>query len=272
MRNSKLFIVSIFIIASILLVLDLPGKLNFHSLKLPFVSKNSKIANFSYDPSNINFNIGNIKIHKDLSFKLGLDLQGGTQLVYRVNMKDVKVSERKDAFESARNVIERRINLLGVSEPSIQTIKLGDDYRIIVELPGMSNVSDAINLIGQTAVLTFWEGGKDKSVNQPSDYLSSALGQIVGGKAVKTSLTGKDLQKASVVFDRTTGKPQVQLQFTGQGGKYFADITKRNIGKVVAIVLDSQVVSAPVVQAEIANGTAVITGSFTPEVANKFYS
>src|SRR3989344_4764867 len=150
MRNSKIFIACISIVTIILMMLDLPGKLDLRSVKVPFIEKNKLVANFVFDPSNINVNIGNIKIHKDLSFKLGLDLQGGTQLIYRVNMKDVKSSERKDAFESA------------------------------------------INLIGQTAVLTFWEGGQGKSESPESDYFGYTLGQIVGGKAIKTNLTGKD--------------------------------------------------------------------------------
>jgi preprotein translocase subunit SecD len=133
----------------------------------------------------------------------------------------------------------------------------------------MSNVSQAIGLIGQTAQLTFWEGGKEKPMKAPvnNDIFLYTLSQAVGANPVATKLTGKDLQKAAVVFDSTTGKPQVQIQFTGQGAKYFDDITKRNIGKVVAIALDNQIISAPVVQTEIANGTAVITGSFTPDVA-----
>lgn len=268
MKNPKVFIVIISIVSVILLLLNIPGKLDFRSIKFPFVEKSKNIANFVFDPANINFSIGGINIHKDLSYKLGLDLQGGTQLTYRVDMKGIKKDAQQDAFESARDVIERRINYLGVSEPTIQTIKLGNDYRIVVDLPGMSNVSQAIDLIGQTAQLTFWEGSKEGVSKIPKgDLFLTTMGQLVGSYPMPTKLTGKDLQKAAVVFDKTTGKPQVQIQFTGQGGKYFDEITKRNIGKVVAIALDNQIVSAPVVQAEIVNGTAVISGSFTPDVA-----
>jgi preprotein translocase subunit SecD len=268
MKNPKIFIIIISIVSLALLLLNIPGKLDLRSVKFPFVEKSKNVANFVFDPANINFNIGAIKIHKDLSYKLGLDLQGGTQLTYKVDMKGIKKDAQQDAFESARDVIERRINYLGVSEPTIQTIRIGNDYRIVVDLPGMSNVSQAINLIGQTAQLTFWEGGKEKTSKIPQgDLFLSTLGQLIGAYPIPTNLTGKDLQKATVVFDKTTGKPQVQIQFTGQGAKYFDEITKRNIGKVVAIALDNQIVSAPVVQAEIANGTAVISGTFTPDVA-----
>lgn len=268
MKNSKIFIAVISVISLVLLLLNIPGKLDLRSVKFPFVEKSKNVANFVFDPANINLNFGGINIHKDLSYKLGLDLQGGTQLTYRVDMKGIKKEAQQDAFESARNIIERRINYLGVSEPTIQTIKLGGDYRIVVDLPGLSNVSQAIDLIGQTAQLTFWEGGKGKAPSTPQgDILLYQLGQFLGAPPIATQLTGQDLQKATVVFDKTTGKPQVQIQFTSHGAKLFDEITKRNIGKVVAIALDNQVISAPVVQTEIANGTAVISGSFTSDQA-----
>lgn len=268
MRKPKVFIIAIFIIGAILLVLDLPGKIDLRSVNIPFVEKNKKIADFVFDPTNINLNISGFTIQKDLSYKLGLDLQGGTQLTYNVIMKDVPLAQQQDAFESARDVIERRINYLGVSEPTIQTLKIGNDHRMVVDLPGMSNVSQAISLIGQTAQLTFWEGGKDKAeTTEQMDPLIFTLTQLLGTTPVPTQLTGKDLQKATVVFDQTSGQPQVQIQFTPQGTKFFADITKRNLGKPVAIALDNSVISAPIVQSEIANGTAVITGDFTPDVA-----
>lgn len=270
MKRSKVFIIIIFVVAAILLVMDLPGKIDFNSVKFPFVKEPKKVADFTFDPTKINIGAGSFSLQKDISYRLGLDLQGGTRLVYRVNMQDIKPDERQDAFESARNIIERRINFLGVSEPSIQTLKVGDEYRIVVELPGMSNVSQAISLIGQTAQLSFWEGGPDDPQATPpsGDLLKLGLIQVLSNSnPVKTPLTGKDLQRATVVFDQTSGQPQVQLKFSDQGGKYFADITKRNVGKIVAIALDDQIVSAPVVQTEIVNGTAVISGTFTPEIA-----
>lgn len=268
MQKPKVFITILFIATVALLILSLPGKIDFRSVKVPFIENNKEIANFVFDPANINFRIGNFQFQRDLSYKLGLDLQGGTQLTYRVDMSDVKKDAQQDAFESARDVIDRRINYLGVSEPSIQTVKIGNEFRIVVDLPGMSNVSQAISLIGQTAQLTFWEGGRGKPQPvDPNNPLLGTLGQLLGADPIPTQLTGKDLQKATVVFDPTSGKPQVQIQFTQQGARYFDEITKRNIGKVVAIVLDDQIISAPVVQTEIANGTAVISGTFTSDVA-----
>lgn len=269
MQRARIFIILTFIVSLILLVLDLPGKIDFRSVKIPFIENEKKIADFVYDPANISIPLGNFIIQKDLSYRLGLDLQGGTQLTYKVIMDDVEPDLRDDAYESSRNIIERRINLLGVSEPVIQTLKVGDEYRIIVDLPGVSNVSQAIDLIGQTAQLTFWEGDGTPVASQSGNTnpLYLVMGQLIGSNPVPTDLTGKDLQNASVVFDQTSGKPQVQIQFTNEGGRKFSEITKRNLGQIVAIALDNQVISAPVVQSEIVNGTAVISGNFTPDEA-----
>lgn len=270
MQRARVFIILTFIVALVLLVLDLPGKIDLRSVKIPFVENEKKIADFVYDPANISIPLGNFIIQKDLSYRLGLDLQGGTQLTYKVVMDDVKTDLRDDAFESSRNIIERRINLLGVSEPVIQTLKVSDEYRIIVDLPGVSNVSQAIDLIGQTAQLTFWEGDGTPVASESgeiTDPLYLVMGQLIGSNPAPTDLTGKDLQNATVVFDQTSGQPQVQIQFTNEGAQKFSEITKRNLGQVVAIALDNQVISAPVVQSEIVNGTAVISGSFTPDEA-----
>lgn len=270
MKNSKLFIGIIFVLSVFLLIVDWPVKINLNSVHIPFVTKPKKLANITYDPANIQLKIGTLTLQRNLSYRLGLDLQGGTRLTYRVDMRGVKKEERTQAFESARNVIERRINFLGVSEPTIQNVKIGDEYRVVIERPGMSNVEQAIGLIGQTAQLTFWDGesnGKNSIATPSGDLLKYQLSQVLGPNPQKTQLTGKDLKKATVVFDKQNGKPQVQIDFTSQGSKYFAEITRKNVGKVVAIVLDNEVVSAPVVQTEILNGNAVISGTFTPDVA-----
>lgn len=188
----------------------------------------------------------NIPLKINPSFTFGLDLQGGTSITLEAQMKDIAGKDRKDALESAKTVIERRVNLLGVSEPIIQTAKVGESHRIIVELPGIKDVNRAIQIVGTTAQLTFWETEEAS----PSAFTK------------QTNLTGKDLKKAAVTFDPNTGKPQVSLEFTSAGDKKFADITTRNVGKPVAIVLDNQLISAPNVNEPILGGRAVITGNF----------
>ncbi len=227
----------------------------------------------------INFFIGNFHIQKDFSFQKGLDLQGGVSITYRANVSDIPSDLRKDALDSAKTVIEKRINFFGVAEPIIQTATVNNDARIIVEIPGIADVASAVNLIGTTAQLSFWEEGAAsnaaslKPASQVNQKIASSsafplgLDLYLGPNPKKTDLTGKDLQKAGVTFDSTTGAPQVSLVFSDAGGKKFAEITKRNVNKRVAIVLDNQIVSAPNVNVPILTGNAVITGGFTIDQA-----
>ncbi|HEY5600854.1 MAG TPA: protein translocase subunit SecD [Patescibacteria group bacterium] len=199
-----------------------------------------------------------LPISSDLEPKLGLDLQGGTHLVLEADTTNIKNEDRKIALESLKTVVERRVNLYGVSEALVQTSIVGDSHRILVELPGVSDVSSAIKLIGQTAKLDFRELPATASASLASQ--TATLDQYVS-----TDLGGQDLQKASPVFSTQTGKPEVQLQFTQEGGKKFEEITKRNVGKPLAIFLDDEIVSAPTVQSVITGGSAVINGQFTAE-------
>lgn len=204
---------------------------------------------------------------KNLSFKKGLDLAGGTSLTYRADMKDVPGSQKEKAIAGAKTVIERRINLFGVSEPVVQTASGDNDYRIIIELPGV-NIDQAKEIIGTTAELSFWEAGATYSAKiASSSAYPLGLLEILGNNPKKTNLTGRDLRDTSVSFDPNNGKPQVQLSFTDSGTKKFADITKKNVNKIVAIVLDNIVIEAPKVNQPILTGDAVISGRFTKESA-----
>jgi preprotein translocase subunit SecD len=159
--------------------------------------------------------------------------------------------EKKDtAITSLRNVIERRVNLFGVSEPNVQSSSFEDKDRIIVELPGVKDTEEAVSIIGKTAQLVFAE-----------------LSDEEGGGLIPTELTGAYLKDANVVFDRNVGKPAVSIEFTQEGSELFAEITGRNVGKPLAIVLDDMPVSAPIVQEQIIGGSAQITGEFTQEQA-----
>lgn len=220
---------------------------------------------------NINTFLKPLNLQRDVSFKRGLDLQGGTSITLRADMKDIPQDQREDALASAKEIIERRINFFGVSEPVIQTSIAGHDYRIIIEIPGVTDVNQAISLIGRTAQLTFWEEGSSHATSSGKIASPSALPlgieQILGPHAKQTELTGKDLKKAAVTFNQNTGEPQVQLTFTTSGTKKFGEITSRNVGKIVAIVLDNVVIQAPRVNEPILAGTAEITGGFTLEQA-----
>ena len=201
----------------------------------------------------LNIQKGKISIQKKFDLVLGLDLAGGSHLVFEADTSKVSSDAVKDAVESLKQVIERRVNLFGVSEPNVQTSFFGGKHRIIVELPGIQDTKTASSVIGKVAQLVFAE------VPEATD----------SGKLTITDLTGADLERASVAFDQTTGKPTVALKFTKEGGDKFEKITEKNVGKPVAIILDDTLVSAPVVQEKISGGTAQITGSFTLEEARQ---
>lgn len=196
--------------------------------------------------------------------KLGLDLQGGAELTLQTDMSKISSEDRDNALESARQVIEKRVNLFGVSESLVQTSKVGDTRRIIVELPGLKDASTAADLVGKTAKLEFREIPATRSAEATnSAYAAFFLSE-------PTNLTGADLKKAQVVYSGGTqlqSGPVVQIDFSDEGSKKFAEITRRNIGKPLAIFLDGIPVSAPTVQQEIISGPAVISGNFDLESA-----
>ena len=219
-------------------------------------------VSFNAFGKNIAFTLSSPSIHmtrpfvfdRDLNIKQGLDLQGGTEVTLEANMSDVAVADRSDALDSAREVIARRVDLYGVSEPSIKTVISEDSYRILVALPGVSNPDEALSLIGQTASLDFRE------LPIASDTATYADFKL-------TNLSGKDLLKSSVGFSTQNGQPEINLQFTEDGGKKFAEITGRNVNKPLAIFLDGMPLTTPTVQQQISDGRAVINGSYTVEEA-----
>ena len=194
-------------------------------------------------------------------FHLGLDLQGGTHLVYEADTSSV-TGEENTAMESLRDVIERRVNLYGVSEPIVQTQKSGDSNRLIVELAGVFDISEAIKLIGETPFLEFKEIPESiRSAEKKPEQLSYE-------EFIATELTGKYVKRAAVAFDQI-GSPQISLEFTSEGGDIFEKVTERNVGFPLAVFLDKFPISAPIVQQKISGGQAQITGQFTIKEAKE---
>src|ERR1035437_5432274 len=149
---------------------------------------------FNFDPNSI---FSTLKINKVLTFREGLDLKGGTSLVLQANMKNIPSAQRTAALNSAKTIIENRVNLFGVSEPLVQTsVANNNDYRIIVEIPGLTDVNQIRNLIGTTAQLNFWEEVASSSAKTASPDLIN----ISGTNFKKTNLTGSDIQQTSVSF------------------------------------------------------------------------
>ena len=259
-KQARLFLWIIILFTLFAIFVDLPSfPLPKMRLTLPLLNKHVTLP--STYPG---ISFGNRKV----TFKEGLDLQGGTSIILRANMKDIPKDRQDGALQGAKTVLERRVNAFGVSEPLIQTQSANGDYRINVELPGL-NVAQAVQLIGTTAQLSFWEQGSATASAEVQAAFPAGILQILGPQAVKTTLTGNDLSSSTVTFDSNSGAPQVQLVFNGNGTKKFADITKTNVGKVVAIVLDNQVIEAPRVNQAILTGDAVITGNFTTDTAQQ---
>lgn len=205
-------------------------------------------------------------------FKYGLDLIGGTELVYKADVSEIEPSDISDSMNTLRDVIERRINIYGVSEPLIQiekpsVISGSQDHRLLVELPGVKDIDQAIKLIGQTPLLEFrLEKPEARDIAEKGEINASTT---IDDLFVPTGLTGRFLSRASIQFNPTTQAPAVVLTFNDQGKELFAKITSENQGRVLAIILDGNIVQSPVIRDAITDGTAQITGSFTAEEASQ---
>lgn len=230
------------------------------------------------------------------SFVFGLDLQGGVNLTYQADLSGIAEEEKSDAMTGLRDVIERRVNMFGVTESVVQI--QGQD-RLIVELPGVTNVKDAITMIGETPYLEFLEQRTEEETKTILDKIKEMQAAQEKGEDITkikdwqvalqdpyfkpTELTGKYLKNSTVNFDPTTYKPEIELQFNDEGAKLFEQITERNIQKPLAIYLDgmsivdtsgdgkidAEDIYAPIVQNKISGGEAVITGDMNTQKANE---
>jgi len=204
----------------------------------------------------------------NIPFKLGLDLQGGTHLVYEADLSNIDKEDYGSSMQGLRDVIERRVNIFGVREPVVQTQERGGSYRLVVELAGVQDPAEAINMIGQTPFLEFREQENNYNEILEKNKKIEETGEGEFENPFKpTSLTGKYLKKAELGFDQTTLKSMVLLQFNEEGAKIFEELTTKNTGKILAIYIDGILISAPVVQESISGGRAQITGNFTVEEA-----
>lgn len=228
-------------------------------------------------------------------FKLGLDLAGGSHLIYEADVSSIAENDVSDLMNVLRDVIERRVNIFGVSEPIVQVEQssfVSDERkeRLVVELPGVTDVTTAINEIGKTPLLEF------KLVNQEALAVEQAVVDVgtttdaSGGVDVTvndnnqisiadsnpyldTGLTGRYLESAQLEFAGQSNQaglsnePIVSIKFNDEGGKLFEQITRDNVGEQLAIFLDGVIVSAPRINEAISGGNAIISGGFDPEEA-----
>ncbi|MFA5942765.1 MAG: protein translocase subunit SecD [Candidatus Paceibacterota bacterium] len=193
-------------------------------------------------------------------FKLGLDLAGGTELVYKADMSQTAPGDQAEALSALQGVIERRVNLFGVAEPLVQTEQASalsgtTDNRLIVALPGVTDINAAVAALGETPTLEFRLAS------------TTTVGTTTQVGYVSTGLTGRYLASAALQFGSgaTAGlaAPQVLINFNDEGAKLFEKITSENIGQTLAIFLDGQPISTPVIQEAIPGGQATISGRFT---------
>jgi len=218
-----------------------------------------------------------------IPFRLGLDLQGGTHLVYEADLSDISEEDYSSSMQGLRDIIERRVNLFGVQEPLVQTQETAGHYRLVVELAGIKDPAEAIKMIGQTPFLEF----REQRTEEKTQSMLNKQKEIEGKSPEEmqeienwqlalqdpyfksTSLTGKYLKKAEIGFEPNTNKPLILLNFNDEGSKIFEELTSNNIGKLLAIYIDGILLSAPVVQNAISGGKAQITGEFTVDEAKK---
>ena len=234
-----------------------------------------KYFNQGVDFLNWKFNL-NLPYFWDKPFKLGLDLQGGSHLIYEADLSQIEQKDKGNAMAGLRDVIERRVNYFGVQEPIVQV----QGQRLIVELAGVIDQAQAIKEIGKTPFLEFKELKPEDVVKKIEEKRKEIEGKTMEEIQLipdwqlgfedpfqSTNLSGKYLQKAELGSDQTTYKPNVSLQFNDEGAKIFEELTAKNVGKPLAIYIDQTIISAPVVQEKISGGRAQITGSFTVEEA-----
>lgn len=206
--------------------------------------------------------VSNAGLLKNHPFKLGLDLNGGTHLVYQADTSKAKSDDVRESMEALRSTIETRINAFGIAEPLVQVeesnIEGNRVEKLVVELPGVTDTEKAIALIGATPLLEFKLEKEGVSTSTPIQEMFSDSG-----------LTGEFLEKARLEFNQTTSQAVVSLEFNEQGKDLFAKITRESIGKTLAIFLDGVPISIPVIREEIKDGKAQISGNFTPDEAKK---
>jgi preprotein translocase subunit SecD len=206
----------------------------------------------------------------NIPFKLGLDLQGGLHLVYQADLATIPQGERENAMQGLRDVIERRVNFFGVAEPLVQLQGQGETRRLIVELAGIDDPGQAIQLIGATPYLEFKEYKENyqEILERNQKALEAEEGQFEEVFQA-TSLTGRFLSRADIALDPVTQEPLITLQFNEEGSLLFEQLTKDNVGLPLAIFLDGALLQAPIVQSAISGGRAQITGTFNLKEAQR---
>lgn len=230
-------------------------------------------------------------------FKLGLDLAGGSHLVYEADVTKVAPEEIPQLMDALRDLIERRVNAFGVAEPVVQVenssfVAEEKTYRLVIELPGVTDIEQAVAEIGKTPLLEFKLYDAQKAAEQETlknlqaqlnaSGSKAAIGNVkINGQTITeeqpfsdTGLTGRYVKTATLQFSggqtgEIANEPLVNVVFNDEGAKLFGDITREHTGEQLGIFLDGELLSAPVINEPITGGTAVISGGFTADEAQE---
>ena len=191
---------------------------------------------------------------------LGLDLRGGSQVIYSANLSAKAASETDaEALQGAKMTIERRVNAYGISEATVQIVQNSDGSFLQVQLPGVNNTGEVLTLIGQTAELNFRE--QSTASNGSTIWVPATA---TGSNGQEEELTGKYLEpNATVVLNPTTSKPEVSFEWKSEGALLFEQITRRDLNKPLGIFLDNDLISAPTVQAVISDKGVITNAKWT---------
>lgn len=222
-------------------------------------------------PNNPGIHIGSYS--REFGIVRGLDLQGGLRVLLEADLPpETEIAAEK--LQTTRDIIEARVNGLGVTEPVVQ---VAGSRRILVELPGIGDPAEAVNVIKETGLLEFIE------ITSEQYALLGSLERIVtdfgvsdpttladeGSIVFHTVMTGSDLANAFVTTDPSGLNYVVAFELTEEGGLIFADYTAKHVGGILGILLDGQLISSPRISEAITGGSGTITGEFTPEEANQ---
>ncbi len=214
----------------------------------------------------------------DLGYRFGLDLKGGTELLYQANIPAGTASDmRSEKMEGLKSVIEKRIinRTLGTSEPEIQIQKEGEAYHLSVKIAGLMDSAAAQEEIGKIPVLEFREQSPEYEKLTEGKTQEQLIEEMINGTTTfdmlysPTRLSGQYLKNSRVQIDQNNNDPVVSLEFDSEGAKIFEELTEKNKGKVLAIFVDGSPISTPRVKDKISGGNAVISGSFDIDSAKE---
>ena len=234
------------------LIISAIGALGYFYLFLP--EYNARILEEEKSDTKTNIVLNE---NKPNTIPLGLDLVGGSQLVYDADVSKVKPENINSAMESLKQVLGKRLNPFGVSEvqvtverPSVFTGDAQKIRRVTIQIPGVQDPDEARKKIGKIPTLEF-------KIQKGDQY-------------EETGLTGRYLKTSRAQNDSVTNAPVVTLEFNEEGAKKFAELTEKNVGQIMAIFLDGKIITKPRINAPLSVGTRpVIEGNFTQESAQE---